>query len=59
MSGTGLLPTGAERTQLRQRHTTARVWRALFFLATAIGILALAALLYNVLDETAGLVAVQ
>jgi len=54
-----LLPEGAQAARLQWRHRLARLWRGVFFTATVIGIVALAALVYNVVNETVGLVAVQ
>ncbi len=42
-----------------QRHRTARTWRWVFMLSTVVGILVLSALLYNVVDEAFGLVAIE
>lgn len=57
MNGTAIVPRFASRLERRQR--TARVMTTLFFLSTLVGILALSALLYNVLNQTAGLRAVE
>jgi phosphate transport system permease protein len=46
-------------SRLPARQRTARLWQALFLAATTIGILGLTALLYNILNETYGLVAFQ
>jgi len=54
-----LLPQGAQAARLRLRHRAARLWRGVFFTATVIGIVALTALVFNVVNETVGLVAVQ
>ncbi len=45
--------------RLAARHRRARAWQVAFLAATVVGILGLLALLYNVLDETAGLVAIE
>jgi phosphate transport system permease protein len=53
-------PVDAAR-QARQagRQRAARAWQLVFLAATTIGILGLAALLYNVVNDTAGLVAFE
>jgi phosphate transport system permease protein len=43
---------------LLRRHRRARLGRALFFVATLVGMLALLALFLNILDETVGMVAI-
>jgi len=48
-----------KRVRLQNRQRTARIWQAFFLAATTIGIIGLAALLYNVVGETFGLVAYQ
>ncbi len=45
--------------RLAARHRRARAWQLIFLAATVVGLLGLLALLYNVLDETAGLVAIE
>ncbi|WP_420627589.1 phosphate ABC transporter permease PstA [Candidatus Leptofilum sp.] len=45
--------------QIHKRHRSGSIWRTLFQASTIIGILALTALLYNIINETFGLVAVQ
>jgi phosphate transport system permease protein len=52
-------PLALGRARLAQRHSRARRWQALFLAATTVGILGLTALLYNVLNDTAGLVAID
>ncbi|NPV09173.1 MAG: phosphate ABC transporter permease PstA [Anaerolineae bacterium] len=47
------------RSDLAARRRTGSLWRLLFQLSTAVGIIALAALLYTVLDRSFGLVAVR
>jgi phosphate transport system permease protein len=49
---------GARAARLARRHRLARAWQAVFLAATVVGILGLTALLYNVLNDTAGLVAI-
>ncbi len=44
---------------LRVRHLIGRLWRALFLASLIIGIVALSALIYNILDQSFGLVAVE
>lgn len=45
--------------QTAYRHRIGRVWRALFLGAIMIAIIALGALLYNIIDESFGLIAVE
>lgn len=47
------------RPDLVKRHRVGSLWRTLFQLSTVVGIIALAALLYTVLDDSFGLVAVR
>ncbi len=47
------------RRNLAVRHRVGAVWHVLFLLALIIGIIALTALIYNILDQTFGLVAVE
>ncbi|MFW6063613.1 MAG: phosphate ABC transporter permease PstA [Chloroflexota bacterium] len=44
--------------QVAARHRSGAIWRSLFQLSTIVGIIALTALLYNILNQTFGLVAV-
>lgn len=44
---------------IQNRHRVGSLWRAIFLAATLVGILSLAALLYNVLDRAYGLVAFE
>jgi phosphate transport system permease protein len=44
---------------LPARHQKASLWRAVFQVSTIIGIIALTALLYNILNQSFGLVAIQ
>ena len=46
-------------TQITNRHRNGTLWRTLFIAATIVGIIALIALLYNVLNSAFGIVAVQ
>jgi phosphate transport system permease protein len=55
-------PFGEEvqlKRNLAARHRAGAIWHALFLLALIIGIIALTALIYNILDQTFGLVAVE
>jgi phosphate transport system permease protein len=53
-------PVRAEFQQnLAGRHRTARLWQVVFQASTTIGIIVLVALLYNVINQAFGLVAVQ
>jgi phosphate transport system permease protein len=45
------------KAYISRRHRTGQIWQSLFLLATCIGIIALTALLYNVIDSAFGLVA--
>jgi phosphate transport system permease protein len=53
------LGDSAHEARLARRHRSARLWQAIFLGATTVGLLGLTALLYNVLNETAGLVAFE
>ena len=56
----GGLPEGeALRRDIAARHRVGKVWLLLFQASTLVGIIALTALLYNVLNQSFGLVAVQ
>jgi phosphate transport system permease protein len=60
MSQTTGFPAGkALGPHLAGRHGRARAWQLIFLAATTLGLLGLTALLYNVLNDTAGLVAVD
>lgn len=53
-------PEGLEYdTYVKRRQRTAKTWHGLFFTATLIGILALAALLLDVINDAFGYVAIQ
>jgi phosphate transport system permease protein len=45
--------------QLRRRYRTGKVWQGLFFASTAIGIIALLALLITIINQSFGYVAVE
>ena len=47
------------KRNLVARHRTGALWHALFLLALIISVLALTALIYNILDQTFGLIAVE
>ena len=49
----------ALQSAITSRHRAGSIWRAIFLLATCMGIVGLMALLYNVLDRTYGLVAYE
>lgn len=52
-------PSGSElKSQIYQRHRRGTLWRTLFLASTIVGILALAALVYNIVNEAFGLTAV-
>ena len=56
----GQLPEDqAFRQYLQGRHRVGRAWQLFFLLATCVGILALAALLYNIVDGAFGYVAYE
>lgn len=60
MSQDSLFPTGeALKAQVKKRHRSGTFWRILFQASTIIGIVALTALLYNIINESFGLVAVE
>ncbi len=54
---TGLSPVF--EANLASRHTQSRLWRALFRVSTIVGILFLALLLYTILNQSVGYVAIQ
>ncbi len=59
-SVTGSYPEGAQlQTFVTRRQRVGQAWRTLFLAATMIGIIALLALLYNVVTESFGYVAYQ
>jgi phosphate transport system permease protein len=45
--------------RMSQRHRAATTWRWIFLLSTVVGIIVLSALLYNIVDEAFGLVAIE
>ncbi|MCS7261212.1 MAG: phosphate ABC transporter permease PstA [Anaerolineae bacterium] len=47
------------KRNLAARHRAGAIWHTLFLLSLIIGIIALTALIYNILDQTFGLVAVE
>lgn len=60
MSQEPLYPTGnAAQHQIRRRHQVGTLWRTLFLGSTIVGILALTALIYNIVNEAFGLAAVE
>lgn len=67
MSDRRTLPPPAEHIEeksvfeynLPARHRSSRIWRRVFQLSTVVGIVALLALLYNIVNQAFGLVAVQ
>ncbi len=59
-SANGSYPEGEQlQTFVSRRQRVGQVWRALFLAATMVGIIALLALLYNVITESFGYVAYQ
>lgn len=58
MTTTASMPEGDQfKAYISGRHRAGQIWQSLFLLATCIGVIALAALLYNVIDSAFGLVA--
>ncbi|GAB4540529.1 MAG: hypothetical protein Kow0063_30430 [Anaerolineae bacterium] len=55
---TGVADNGF-RHNLPSRHRVARIWQTVFQASTIIGIIALTALLYNIVNQSFGLVAIQ
>lgn len=49
----------ALQSQIDARHRSGTLWRVLFQIATIVGIIALVALLYNIMNQAFGVVAVQ
>ncbi|MGD2147306.1 MAG: substrate-binding domain-containing protein, partial [Anaerolineae bacterium] len=56
---TGLAQGAEFRGSLGARHRTGRVWRAMFQASTVVGVIALAALLLNILNGALGFTAIQ
>ncbi|NLV75125.1 MAG: phosphate ABC transporter permease PstA [Chloroflexi bacterium] len=57
---TGTLPDGDQRyRQLQRRHRRGRIWLVIFQASTIVGIIALAMLLYTIVNDSFGLVAIQ
>lgn len=53
-------PEGQSLTsQIKRRHLTARFWQFLFLSATIVGVITLTTLLFNIINDSFGLVAVQ
>lgn len=50
---------GSFSSNLPGRHRTARLWHLLFMLATIVAVLALIAMLFNIINGSCGLVAIQ
>ncbi|MGB9592904.1 MAG: phosphate ABC transporter permease PstA [Anaerolineae bacterium] len=56
----GTLPEGETlQRQIASRHRVGAIWHLIFQLSTIIGIIALTALLYNIVNQSFGLVVVQ
>jgi phosphate transport system permease protein len=51
--------SGEFRYEIEKRHRVGRIWRQIFQVSTVIGIIVLSALLFNVLNQTFGLAAVE
>jgi phosphate transport system permease protein len=47
------------RSLLTRRHATGSLWHGIFIFSTVIGLVALAALLFSIIDQTAGLVVIS
>jgi phosphate transport system permease protein len=62
-SNSNALPDGPEHAQfvedVARRHRSGTIWRVIFQLSTIVGILALTALLYNIINQAFGLVAIE
>jgi phosphate transport system permease protein len=59
LNGKNAYPEGeALEAQVAGRHRSGLIWRVLFQISTIVGIIALTALLYNIINQTFGLVAV-
>lgn len=58
-NGSGLPEGDAQNAQVRQRNRRARTWMAVFQLALLVAIVALIALLYTIVNDSMGLVAVE
>jgi phosphate transport system permease protein len=53
-------PEGEQlQKEIGRRHRSGRLWRSLFLLATTLGIFALTLLLYNIINQAFGLVAIE
>ncbi len=52
-------PSDFVHSDLARRHRVGRTWKAVFFSSTVIGIVALAALLFSILDKTIGYVVIE
>lgn len=58
--GSNRLPEGETfRRYIARRRTIGTIWRGVFFTCTVVGLVALTMLLYNIVNESFGLVAVQ
>jgi phosphate transport system permease protein len=54
------MPSGSEfGANLPRRHRSGSIWRLVFQASTVVGIIALTALLYNILNQSFGLAAIQ
>jgi len=59
-SPTGYLPEGADiNRNIAARRTRGAIWQAIFLSSLIIGLLALATLIYTIVDDTFGYIAVQ
>ncbi len=59
-SPTGYLPEGADiNRNIAARRNSGIIWQAIFFSSLVIGLLALATLIYTIVDDTFGYIAVQ
>jgi phosphate transport system permease protein len=60
VSGIGTMPAGEEiKQQVHQRQTIGKVWQAILFSATGIGMVILAVLLFTIIDDVISVVAIQ
>ncbi|MDW8145938.1 MAG: hypothetical protein RMJ48_06520 [Roseiflexaceae bacterium] len=57
---TGYLPEGADiNRNIAARRLRGKIWQAIFFSSLVIGLLALGTLLYTIIDDSFGYIAVQ
>ncbi|MEM7032121.1 MAG: phosphate ABC transporter permease PstA [Chloroflexota bacterium] len=60
MSKQNLYPEGQDlKTQVAKRNRNASIWQSIFLVSAVVGIVALTALLYNIINGSFGLVAIE